>query len=380
MAMTPASIPSPAQALMLAALALPGLSTAAETIPDAGSISIDYLHYKDSQPGMDRVGVRSPSVHMVMPIAGQWLVELGVVSDHLSGATPRYHTSVSGASRMADERNGADIRVTRYLGRATVSAGAAYSGENDYHSKALSLAGTLSTEDRNTTGGLAIGVSNDVISPVTKTVVGERRHTFEWMATLEQVLTRRDVVKLDLSRSRGRGYYSDPYKFVDNRPRERNITSVLLRWNHAYTDGSALRGSYRWYTDTFGIRAHTLGAEWEKPLAGGWAVTPAVRLYSQSKADFYFDPVYDSNFGAPFPPGYVFGTKALVSADQRLAAFGAATLGVKLAYAFGDGWNVYAKVERYRQTSGLRWSGGGSPGLARLDAQTWQLGISKQWQ
>lgn len=365
---------------MLAALALPGLSAVAETIPEAGSISVDYLHYQDSQPGMDRISVRSPSVHVVAPMAGQWLLELGLVSDHVSGATPRYHTAVSGASRMADERHGADVRVTRYLGRATVSAGAAYSGEHDYQSKALSLAGTLSTEDRNTTGGLAIGVSNDVISPVTKTVVGERRHTFEWMATLEQVLTPRDVVKLDLSRSQGRGYYSDPYKFVDNRPRTRNITSVLLRWNHAFNDGSALRGSYRWYTDTFGIRAHTLGVEWDKPLAGGWAVTPAVRLYSQSKADFYFDPVYDSDFGAPFPPGYVFGAKTLMSADQRLAAFGAATFGVKLAYAFGDGWRVHVKAERYRQSAGLRWSGGGSPGLIRLDAQTWQLGISKQWQ
>ncbi|WP_229507136.1 DUF3570 domain-containing protein [Pseudoduganella rivuli] len=376
-----ANIPSsPARALMLAALALPGVQAAAETIPEAGSISIDYLHYQDSQPGMDRISVRSPSVHMTMPIAGQWLVELGVVGDHLSGATPRYHTSVSGASRMKDERNGADIRVTRYLGRATVSAGAAYSGENDYHSKALSLAGTLASEDRNTTGGFAIGVSNDVISPVTLAVVGERRHAFEWMATLEQVLTRTDVVKADLSRSRGRGYYSDPYKFVDNRPRERDITSVLLRWNHAFNDGSALRSSYRWYTDTFGIRAHTLGTEWEKPLAGGWSVTPAVRLYSQSKADFYFDPVYDSTFGPPFPPGYVFGTKTFMTADQRMAAFGAATFGLKVAYAFGDGWNVHVKAERYRQTAGLRWSGGGSPGLARYDAQTWQLGISKQWQ
>ncbi|MTW04108.1 DUF3570 domain-containing protein [Duganella ginsengisoli] len=364
---------------MLAALALPGLQAAAETIPDAASISVDYLHYQDSQPGMDRITVRSPSVTVALPVAGQWLLEAGVVGDHLSGATPRYHTSVSGASRMSDERTGADVRVTRYVGRATVSAGAAYSGENDYHSRALSLSGTLATEDRNTTGGFAIGVSNDVISPVTKTVVGERRHTFEWMATVEQVLTQRDVLKADLSHSRGRGYFSDPYKFVDNRPRERDSTSVLLRWNHAFNDGSALRSSYRWYTDTFGIRAHTLGAEWEKPLAGGWAVTPAVRLYTQSKADFYFDPVYDSNFGAPFPPGYVFGTTALMSADQRMAAFGAATVGLKVAYGFSDGWSVHVKTERYRQTAGLRWGGSGSPGLSRFDAQTWQVGLSKQW-
>jgi len=363
---------------MLAALALPGLQAASQTLPE-GSISVDYLHYQDSQPGLKRVGVHSPSVQMTMPIAGEWLVELGVVTDHVSGATPHYHTAVSGASRMEDERVGADVKVTRYFGRATASVGLSHSGENDYHSKALSLGGTWSTEDRNTTGGLAFGVSNDTISPVNLAVIGERRHTFEWVATLEQVLTRQDVVKADLSRSEGHGYYSDPYKYVDNRPRERNSTGVLLRWNHAFEGGSALRTSYRWYSDTFGIRAHTLGAEWDRPLAGGWSVTPSVRLYTQSKADFYFDPVYDPRFGPPFPPGYTFGTTALSSADQRLSAFGAATLGLKVAYAFGDGWSVYAKGERYRQSAGMRWGGDGSPGLARFDARIWQLGLSKQW-
>lgn len=369
-------------ALMLAALALPGLAApdaAAQTIPDSASLSVDYLHYRDKQPGLDRVGVRSPSVHLSLPLAGQWLLEAGAVSDHVSGATPRYHTAVSGASRMDDKRNAADLRVTRYLGKASVSAGAAHSSENDYRSTALSLGGTLSTEDRNTTGGLAIGVSNDTISPVNLLVVGERRHTFEWMASVEQVLGQRDIVKLDFSRSDGHGYYADPYKYADKRPRLRKLNSLLLRWNHALDGGGALRTSYRYYTDSFGIRSHTLGGEYERALGGGWALTPALRLYTQSSADFYFDPVYDPRFGAPFPPGYTFGSTAQLSADQRLSAFGAATLGLKLARDVGAGWSVHLKAERYRQSPNWRWFGDGSPGLARLDAQSWQLGMTKQW-
>lgn len=369
---------NPGQALMLAALALPGLDAQAQTLPDYSEISVGYLYYKDDQPGLDRISVRSPSLRVMMPVAGQWLLEGGVVSDHLSGATPRYHTAISGASRMDEKRNAGDVHVTRYFGHATLGLGAALSNENDYRSHAYSAAGTWSTEDRNTTLGLSLGVSNDRISPVNLLVVNERRHTTEVMASLEQVVSKRDVLKADYTHVRGRGYFSDPYKLLDNRPRERDSDSVLLRWNHAL-EHDALRSSYRFYRDSFGIRAHTFGVELEHPLPQRWSLTPGLRYYTQSAADFYFDPVYDPRFGPPFPPGYVFGSTAFTSADQRLSGFGAVTLGLRVARQFGDGWNVWFKGEKYRQQTSWRIFGSDSPGLARFDAQLWQLGVSKQW-
>jgi hypothetical protein len=371
---------STGNALLLAALALPGIAAQAETIPDTSSISVDYLHYQDSQPGLERVGVHSPAVHLLLPVAGNWLVEAGLVSDHVSGASPRYHTNVSGASHMADQRLGSDVRLTRYFGNATLSAGAAHSGENDYHSNAYSVSGSLSTEDHNTTGNLSFGVSNDKIDPVNQIVVNERRHTTEFLVGVEQVLGQRDIVKLDFTHGRGRGYFSDPYKYVDNRPRERDQNSVLLRWNHHAAQGEGVaRLSYRYYRDTFGIRAHTLGGEYEQPLAGGWSLTPSLRLYTQSAADFYFDPAYDPTFGKPFPVGYDFAHPGITSADQRLAAFGAVTLGFKVQKQLGQGWAVHAKLERYRQQAGWPQFGDGSPGLARFDAHIWQMGLSKEW-
>lgn len=367
-------------ALLLAALALPGLEAAADTIPEVSQISVDYLHYQDAQPGLDRIGVRSPAVHLLTPIAGQWLLEAGLVSDHVSGASPRYHTVVSGASHMADRRLGSDVRLTRYLDNATVSVGAAHSGENDYHSRAWSLAGSISSADHNTTAYLSLGVSSDTINPVNGIVVNETRHTSEFLIGVEQVLTPRDIVKLDFTHSRGRGYYSDPYKYVDHRPRERDSNSLLARWNHHAADSDwVVRTSYRYYRDGFGIRAHTFGAEFEQPLASGWSLTPSLRVYSQSAAVFYYDPVYDTTFGPPFPAGYDFAGQALTSADQRLAAFGAVTLGLRVEKQLGQGWSVHSKFERYRQQSGWRLFGDGSPGLARFDASIWQIGITKQW-
>ena len=47
-----------------------------------------------------------------------------------------------------------------------------------------------------------------------------------------------------LTLARGRGYFSDPYKEVDNRPPERDQAILLARWNHYSDDtGGALRSA-----------------------------------------------------------------------------------------------------------------------------------------
>ena len=90
-----------AGAIIAAALALPGvmapLKSFAETAPEHGEVAIKYLQYKDSQPGLDRIKVTAPSIYVLAPLSPKWAVEGSFVSDSVSGATPRYHTSISGA-------------------------------------------------------------------------------------------------------------------------------------------------------------------------------------------------------------------------------------------------------------------------------------------
>ncbi|WP_377705429.1 DUF3570 domain-containing protein [Pseudoduganella sp. UC29_71] len=367
-------------ALLAAALLLPGLAAQAEEPPERSTLSVKYLNYEESQSGLDRVHVDSPSVSLVTPIAGAWSLAGSLTSDHVSGASPRYHTAISGASRMKDTRRAGDIAITRYLPNGSVTVGAAYSTEHDYVSRALSLTGTVSSADKNTTWSFGIGGSDDAIDPVNLIVSGESRQTVNVMAGVTQVLTPHDIAQLTLTRTQGHGYYSDPYKMLDNRPRERNQNTLLARWNHYHEgSGGTTRLSYRYYTDTFGIRAHTLGAEHVLPLADGWRITPSVRYHTQRAASFYFDPVYDATLGAPFPPGYVFGGTQFSSADQRLSGFGAVTLGIKVAKEIGRYWTVDLKVEAYQQRGAWRAFANGSPGLDAMRARSIQLGLTRQW-
>ncbi|RJG21821.1 DUF3570 domain-containing protein [Massilia cavernae] len=364
---------------MLAALALPGLALGADA-PDSASISIKYLDYRDSQPNLDRVHVASPALELMVPIAGEWSVRAGVLSDAVSGASPRYHTAVSGASHFRDRRNSVDAEVTRYLPRATVSLAAGQSDENDYRSRHAALQASVSSADNNTTWLAGIGAARDRINPVNKAVTDEEKHTVDLMLGVTQVLTPADIVQAVVTTVRGRGYFSNPYKYVDNRPRERDQHSALLRWNHHHAaSGATTRLGMRHADSSDGVRSHMLQADYVWPLSRAWTLTPSTRAYTQSAADFYFDPVYDKRFGPPFPPGFVFGAQSFMSADQRLSAFGALTLALKIERQVGRATTVDLKFERYEQKAKWRQFGSGSPGLQDFSARTIQAGITHLW-
>lgn len=358
-------------AVVAAAMALPGVA-AAQSPPESATLGFKYLYYKDYQAGLDRVEVSSPSLYLLTPIGSRWSLEGSLVVDSVSGATPRWHSSISSASNMEDNRTAGDLKITRYFRRAALGFGFAYSTEDDYESRALSADIRLSTDDNNTTITFGTGYTDDTIKPNTGSSVAqdESKRVNDFIVGLTQVVTRNDIVQANLTYSRGRGFYSDPYKFLDNRPRERNQTALLLRWNrHFDSVGGTLRTSWRSYTDSFEVRAGTFGLEWAQPIRG-ITLTPSLRYHTQSAASFYVDPIP----GSPFPPT-VSLDPPFYSADHRLSAFGAITAGVKVALPIGKSWLIDAKADYYEQRGDWRIGGDGSPGLAPFKAQFYQVGL-----
>lgn len=380
--------------VLAATLLLPGLAMVsglsavpgahAETAPEQGVLAFKYGHYQDSQPGWNRIKVTSPQLYLLAPVAGAWSLEATRVGDSVSGATPRMHTARTGATpRMTDHRDASDVKVTRHFPRAAVSAGVTYSSENDYTSRAWSLEGRWSTEDNNRTWSLGLGQSRDRIDNSAQGGIASDQHrrTREVMLGVTQVLTPSDIVQAQLTHSRGAGYFNDPYKDFDQRPDRRHARIALLRWNHHIDRFDAsLRTSWRYYSDSFGIRSHTLGAEWVQP-AGAWTFTPGLRYYSQGAAWFYFDPVADAS-GQPSVPltrRFAARLSGNYSADQRLASFGAVTASIKIAYAADADTTVDLKVEAYRQSASLKLSGSGSPYLDPFRARFVQVGIARRF-
>ena len=391
---TPPPVDAPARvggnafgSIVATAMMLPGVMAvstpaAAEGKPDAASVSLRTLTYQDSQPGLKRISVVSPSFSVVAPLFDEdWWLDGTLVADSVSGATPRYHTAISGASRMTDQRQAGDVKVTRYFRRISVAAGIAGSNERDYQSVAGSLDLRWSSEDQNTEVSLGIGSASDSINPVSKIVVGETKKTNQVALGITKIASRADVLQATFSYSDGRGYYSDPYKVLDVRPRERRQSALMLRWNHHFEDSSTtLRSSWRATQDSFGVQAHTVQAEWVVPIGASVKVVPALRLYTQTAADFYAEARYDPALGEPFPLGYNLASPPqFISLDQRLSAFGAVTLGMGFIFAVDRDWTFDFKLEAYEQRGQWAWDGNGSTGLAPFRAYSAQLGLSRRF-
>ena len=361
--------------LLAAALSLPALQLAhAEAVPDAGTLSLKYLSYQDSQPGADRIRVTTPALAIMVPFADAWSLDASHVVDTISGASPAYHTEA--LTKMHDRRRATDLALTHYADTGTVTLGTSYSSESDYISRGLNLAATRASEDQNTTWSGAVNLLHDSINPSNRIVFDEHKNVADLSLGLTQVLTMRDLVQLVAGYSHGNGYFSDPYKIFDNRPRTRNHLTLLGRWNHHLeASGGTARLSYRYYDDSFKIRAHTFTADYVQPFGEGWTITPLARYYSQSAASFYvdLDPA-----AAPFPTNPPPDARYFTE-EQRLSAYGAVTLGAKLAKQIDANWSVDLKAERYRQRASWMLGGAGSPNLAPFSAVTYQLGLARRF-
>jgi hypothetical protein len=356
--------------LLAAAVAIPALSGEADaaSAPDQGEVALRYSDYQDFQPGATRMQALTPALRVLAPFGDAWALDASFATDAVSGASPLYHDTLSGASGVGikDFRRTGDVELTHFRDWGSLAAGIAVSNEDDYDAVAGRLVLTLDSADRNTSYSFGIGASDDTIDSTNDVANDEHRNTTDAEIGITRVLTPRSLLQASLSYSNGRGYFDDPYKPLDARPDRRRQRAFALRYNQYLVRFEApLRLSYRWYGDSWDIDAHSLEAAWEQPFGDGWSLTPRLRYYTQSAADFYVDPP----FGVGFEEGVPY------SADTRLAAYGAIAFALELELPLGANWHADVKGEFYRQRPEWRAFGEGSPDIGELSARVIEVGF-----
>lgn len=343
------------------------------TPPERAEFQLKAWDYQERQPGADRVNVRAATASLLTPLGERASLLVSQTVDTISGASPAYHTQL--LTPLKDFRRAWSAAATGYADNGSLTVSAATSNENDYHSKAGGLTGTWNSADRNTTVTGGWGISSDVIRPVYGGFE-DRKLVRDALLGVTQVLSPRDVVQATLSHTWGYGYFTDPYKLLDERPRSRHISRILLRWNHhiGSTD-QTLRLSYRYSSDSWAVKTHTATVEWVMPQKAGWTVTPSLRVYSQTAARFYLPVDPKIAPAPPFPPADALH----YSADQRLSAFGAYTVGLRVDKDFNRDWSADIKFEQYAQRGAWAVSGKGDPGLAPFGATWLQVGLTRRF-
>ena len=359
-----------AGALLAAALALPGVMPAdalAQSAPDKGILELQYLSYRDWQPGANRMTVDAPSFYALIPVNDTVVVEGSLVYDAMSGASPQFFNTLSAAT-IADYRTAGDFKVTKYFGSYALSAGAFVSSEQDFLSRGGSFQLQIFSDDRNRTYTLGLAGANDRINSTNGIAENQKRNSLEFLAGVTQALNANAIIQSNLTYYAGHGYYSDPYKSLDTRPGTRHTVAWLTRYSQYFAEPDAtLKLGYRLLLDSWGITSNMFEVAWVQALPWGFTVTPGLRYYTQSAADFYYNP--------PWPKGYKDGQD--YSADTRLAAFGALTGGVIVGKAFSDGWSVAVRADMYRQDPEWRLGGSGSPNIKTFSARWFQIDLTK---
>lgn len=362
-----------AGALFAAALALPGMMPAnadAQTPPDTGFVQFKYLDYRDWQPGAKRMHVVNPGFLALKPLSESLIIEAALVYDGMSGASPLYYNTLSGASGkgVTDYRTAGDVKLTKYFSAFSIGVGGAYSHERDYVSRAGSIDLRTWTADKNRTWNVGFAGASDRIHTERGAAEREKKYVLDFLAGVTQVLSPTALVQSTLTYSRGHGYFNDPYKPLDTRPDRRRLLAWLTRHHqHVPSADGTLQLAFRYIDDSFGADSAMLDMAWVQSLPMGWSVRPSLRYYTQQAASFYSDP--------PIGRGFVVGQP--YTADARLSAFGAFTTGIGVNKLLDDGWSADVRVEYYRQRSSWRLGGDGSPGLLPLSARWIEVGLGK---
>ncbi|NOU22881.1 MAG: DUF3570 domain-containing protein [Methyloglobulus sp.] len=247
-----------------------------------------------------------------------------------------------------------------------------------------------------TSAGYIENTWDTVNSTRTNSILRGNRQDWGGQLGLTQVLDKNSLISLDLGYTRSTGYLANPYKIVygfevifqpgqqlgqmqriiqlntgylEIRPDERN----LLNWHLGFDRyiepfDAALHFNYHFAHDDWGINAHTFETDWVQLLGAGWTITPRIRYYSQSAADFYTTGIFKTYQQNPdgsntlltdFPKYY--------SSDQRLSGFGTLSGGVTVEKQFTKGISLETGFEYYTHQGSLKIGGGGEQAFADYD-------------
>jgi hypothetical protein len=204
----------------------------------------------------------------------------------------------------------------------TLSAGLSFSNEFDYKSFGGNIGFSKKTNDKN--GELSIKLQAYLdqvtnIQPIElRTNYGDDytsagRNTFAGSLSYSQVINTKlqGAVLMDVVQQNGflslpfyRVYFADGSVHQEKLPDSRFKLPVALRLNYFATDKIIFRSYYRYYSDSWGLNAHTAMLEVPVKITPFFSVTPFYRYYKQHGVKYFADfrkhqasdAYYTSNF------------------------------------------------------------------------------------
>jgi len=245
-----------------------------------------------------------------------------------------------------------------------ISLGAGFSHEQDWTVASANAGISRDFLQHNLTVNLGLSGEYDHISPVggvpralTSTALRRRlgdetRSGVGSQVGFTMVMSRNWLLRANFNYDRSSGYQTDPYKILslvnsngsvsgslhESRPDQRARKSIYLESRIGFRADDALSVSYRRMQDDWGIQSDTAELKYHFAFDDRTYVEPHLRWYQQTAADFYRVMLLS---GDPLP--------VYASADSRLGAFSAPTVGIKVGRTDPMGNELSVRLDYYQQ-------------------------------
>jgi hypothetical protein len=330
----------------LAALSLMCVAGAA-VLPDDRA-DIFYSSYRGG--GMDITG---ESVLVRKKFAEQFAVQANYFIDKVSGASVDV---LSNASVIKDERKQKSLSLDYIHDKTQYNLAYSNSTERDYISNTthFSLSQDMFGDLTTVTLGFTdsrnkVGENNGTTNQPKIAWLGHAESR-SYEGGLSQVITKNLITGATLEVITDQGLLSNPYRSIRYSvdpainplgyalgsqvfPNTRTTTAVEARAKYYLPYRAAASVSYRYFTDTWGIRANTVEVGYTQPVSNMFIFEGRVRHYSQNHATFYSDLF-------PFANSQNFEAR-----DQNLAASTNNTIDAKMTWAFApEGFLVFKRA------------------------------------
>ena len=244
--------------------------------------------------------------------------------DVITSATP-YH----------ERRVEKDLGFDYLRDKVTLGLNVKRSDENDYKANTIGFNIARDMFGDLTTVSLGYTRARDTVGKRDQPDFSEHVRRQNYVLGLSQIFTKNLVVNLNWETITDEGFLNNPYRSVryldlsspvgysfqpEVYPRTRDSNAVAVRANYYLPYRAAVHGQYRFFTDSWGIRANTYEIGYTHPTRDRWTFDLTYRRYKQNHADFYSDlfPQIDAqNF---------------LARDKELSAFTNHAIGMTASY------------------------------------------------
>jgi len=318
------------QALLLIFLSLYLVDIAAAVLPEDRA---DYLYHSYDGGGVEITG---PSILVRKSFGDSVSATIHHYVDNVSSASIDVVTT---ASSYSESRNENSIAVDYLHNKTMMTMGLTNSVEPDFDASTVSINFSQDMFGDLTTVNMGFAMGDNIISRNGDSSFNEQSTTRNYRLSVSQIVSKRLVTAVAFETIADEGFLNNPYRSVryldpaspqqysyqaEVYPRTRSSNSLALRARYYLEHRAAIFGSYRIYSDSWGISANTFELGYTQPFRTNWIFETSIRYYDQKGADFYSDLF-------PFQD-----TQNFLARDKELSSFSDLTLGAGVSYEFDN--------------------------------------------